>query len=80
MQEIKYPIPPLYFICYNINNHGDKYPTSHGYVLSTQVMCSGLEYIETFENEEEYLSKLNEFSIELDTYCVLDDLSSLLIL
>jgi len=58
MQELNNPIPPKYFIVWNIAADGSKHPISYGFVESNQLMSSGLHFIETFTDEALYLAAL----------------------
>lgn len=61
---INYPIPPLYYILYNVDANGNKKPVSYGCVDSQQTLESGLDTLEVFESEEEFIFKLLEYGID----------------
>lgn len=57
MQEIKNPNPPIWFIVWDWDGE-KKYPIAYGKVESDQWMTSGLSFLQTFENEQDYLDAL----------------------
>lgn len=65
--EIKNPNPPIYFIAWCLDGE-IKHPVAYGKIESHQSMKSGLDFVEIFENEEDYLAKIAEYGITIEEY------------
>lgn len=63
MYDVNYPNPPKYYIAWSGNIPGDI--ISYGKIESDQCLTTGLNNMETFIEEQDFISKLSDFGISL---------------
>ena len=64
--ELHNPNPPVYFIAFDIDANGEKNPSSYGFVDANQTLQTGLSFLETFENKQDFLDRSEFYGIEID--------------
>lgn len=66
MHNLNYPTQTIYYIAYNIDSQGNREPKSYGLVNTDQCLTTGLENIETFDSEENFLARAQELNLTID--------------
>ena len=66
--ELHNPNPPVYFIAFDIDANGEKNPSSYGFVEANQTLQTGLAFLETFENKQEFLYRAEFYGMDISDF------------
>jgi hypothetical protein len=66
--ELHNPNPPVYFIAFDIDANGEKNPISYGFVDANQTLQTGLSFLETFENKQDFLDRAEFYGMDISDF------------